>query len=162
MGAIITALFFLRKKLTQGAFAQKLQNILFGFKQGIKTILQMDRKWTYIFLTALIWVLYFFNFYVCLFAFDFTSEIGFANAITLFVMGSLAIIVPIQGGLGPWHFMIISTLMLFGVGNTQASTFAFVVHTFQQAVLIILGIYTIIAINLGEKLLRSNLMKSKA
>ena len=141
-----------RKKIQKTTLARKINNIFIKFIEGIKSIMLMKRKWTYLFLTVAIWVLYFFNFYVCLFAFEFTRDIGISGALTLFVMGSLGIIVPVQGGMGPWHFMIISTLVLFGIGQTQASTFALVVHAFQQAILILLGIYTIIAINLGNRL----------
>ncbi len=148
---IIASSLIFRKRISQTAFAKKISNIFSGFIKGIKSIMEMENKWTYLFLTATIWILYFFNFYVCLFAFDFTSDISLAGALTLFVMGSLGVVVPVQGGMGPWHFMIISTLVLFGIGQTQASTFALVVHGFQQAILILLGIYTIIAINLGER-----------
>ena len=152
LAIFIAAICLLRKKIMSLKIAQKVKEIVIKFFSGIKTIMLMKDKWKYIFLTVLIWTLYFFNFYVCLFAFDFTREIDVIGGLTLFVMGSLAIIVPVQGGIGPWHFMIISTLLLFGIGQTEASTFALVVHAFQQAILIILGLYTIIAINLTNKL----------
>jgi hypothetical protein len=78
--------------------------------------------------------------------------VGFLGGLTCFVMGSLGIIVPVQGGTGPWHFMIISTLVLLGVGQTEASTFALVVHALQQSFVILLGLYAMVAINVGDRL----------
>ena len=72
--------------------------------------------------------------------------------LTMFVMGSLGVIVPVQGGTGPWHFMIISTMLLYGIGQTEASTFALVVHALQKGFVIILGLYALAAIALGKRL----------
>mgnify|MGYP002235735364 CR=1 FL=1 len=48
-----------------------------------------------------------------------------------FTMSSIGVAVPVQGGIGPWHFMVIATLVCFGVNENDAAAFALVVHTVQ-------------------------------
>jgi hypothetical protein len=38
------------------------------------------------------------------------------------------------------------------VGQTEASTFALVVHALQQSFVILLGLYAMVAINVGDRL----------
>ena len=39
----------------------------------------------------------------------------------MFVGGTFAVIVPTPNGAGPWHFAIISLMMLYGVNMTNAA-----------------------------------------
>jgi uncharacterized membrane protein YbhN (UPF0104 family) len=47
-------------------------------------------------------------------------------------MGSLGTIVPVQGGIGTWHFMTILAMGLYGIGGVQAGAFALIVHGAQM------------------------------
>lgn len=147
IGGSIIFIFLFRRQFAKFKWIHKVSNLGVKLLEGIKTIQTMNNKWSFIFLTFGIWLLYFLNFYVCLYAFEFSKEIGLLGGLTLFVMGSLGVIVPVQGGTGPWHFMIISTMVLFGIGQTEASTFALVVHAIQQGFVILLGLYAMVAIN---------------
>lgn len=151
IGILIGVTYLFRKQVMKWQIVRKIVEFSQKLFEGIKTIQGLRNKWFFIFLTFGIWILYFLNFYVCLYAFDFSDDIGFLGGLTLFVMGSLGIIVPVQGGTGPWHFMIISTMILFGIGQTEASTFALVVHAIQQSFVLLLGLYAMIAINLTDR-----------
>ncbi|MEG1615398.1 MAG: lysylphosphatidylglycerol synthase transmembrane domain-containing protein [Bacteroidales bacterium] len=153
-GAALTLFltFYFRKKIFGLSIFKKFAGLGQKLWEGVKTIQVMKHKWTFIFLTFGIWMLYFLNFYVCLYAFEFSKEVGLIGGLTMFVMGSLGIIVPVQGGTGPWHFMIISTMLLYGIGQTEASTFALFVHAIQQGFIILLGLYAMMAILLGDRL----------
>lgn len=149
--SIVLILVF-KKRFTKTKIYQKFHAMIMNAWQGFETIRTMKNKWSYIFLTFGIWLLYFLNFYVCIFAFDFSKDIGIVGALTMFVMGSIGVVVPVQGGTGPWHFMIISTMLLYGVSQTNASTFALIVHAIQQGFVIILGLYTMLAIFIADRL----------
>jgi conserved hypothetical protein len=144
--------FLIRKSLMRSSFMHTISQMLSKLWQGIQTIKTMKHKWFYIFLTFGIWLLYFLNFYVCLYAFDFSKNLGVINGLTLFVMGSLGVIVPVQGGTGPWHFMIIATMVLMGVAETQAATFALIVHAIQQGFVMLLGLYAMVYISVVDRL----------
>ena len=154
-GGLLLMLFLLitfRKKIVKLGFFKKFSNLGQKVWLGIKTIQVMEHKWTFIFLTFGIWILYFLNFYVCLYAFEFTREVGLIGGLTMFVMGSLGVVVPVQGGTGPWHFMIISTMLLYGIGQTEASAFALIVHAVQQGFVLLLGLYAMVSILFWNRL----------
>ena len=59
----------------------------------------------------------------------------------MFVGGTFAVIVPTPNGAGPWHFAVITMMMLYGVNATDAGIFALIVHGIQTLLVIVLGIY---------------------
>lgn len=56
-----------------------------------------------------------------------------------FVMGSLGVLAPVQAGIGAYHFMVIYTLVFYGIDPTQAGVFAFVVFGLQMVVTLLTG-----------------------
>ncbi|WP_304860198.1 lysylphosphatidylglycerol synthase domain-containing protein, partial [uncultured Bacteroides sp.] len=52
-----------------------------------------------------------------------------------------AVIVPTPNGAGPWHFAVITMMMLYGVNVTDAGVFALIVHAVQTLLVIVLGIW---------------------
>lgn len=59
----------------------------------------------------------------------------------MFVGGTFAVIVPTPNGAGPWHFAVITMMMLYGVNATDAGAFALIVHGIQTLLVVLLGIY---------------------
>ena len=59
----------------------------------------------------------------------------------LFVVGSIAVIVPTPNGAGPWHFAVKTMLILYGVADNEALYFVLIVHTIQTMLVILLGIW---------------------
>jgi dihydrofolate synthase/folylpolyglutamate synthase len=66
----------------------------------------------------------------------------------LFVGGSIAVVVPTPNGAGPWHYVIMSIMVLYGVTKTDAGTFALIVHSTQTLLVALLGLYGIAALQL--------------
>lgn len=71
-------------------------------------------------------------------------------ALVMFVGGTFAVIVPTPNGAGPWHFAIISMMMLYGVNVTDAGIFALIVHGIQTFLVVLLGIYGLVALSLSK------------
>ena len=111
----------------------------------------MRRKGLFLFYTIGIWVCYFLEFYLAFFCFPFSAELGMVKAMIIFAAISLAIIIPTPNGAGPWHFVVISMMTLFGVSQTDASSFALIVHTFQTLGVIVLGAYGWVALQVRNK-----------
>ena len=118
---------------------------------GIRSVWVMKRKGLFLIQTLLIWVGYFFYFYITFYAFDFTRDLGISVGLIAFTMSSIGVAVPVQGGIGPWHFMVISTLVCFGVNENDAAAFALVVHTVQTAWTGICGLVGVVALPLTNK-----------
>ena len=51
--------------------------------------------------------------------------------LVMFAVGSIAVVVPTPNGAGPWHFAVITMMMLYGVGKEDAGIFALLVHGIQ-------------------------------
>lgn len=137
----------------RGTMLQKrLGGFLNGLKEGILTIRKVEHMWLFVLYSVLIWVLYFLMFYFCFFCFEFTSHLGIMAGMTVFVFGSFGMVAPVQGGIGAWHFMVISALLLY-IPHTpemesMAKTFAFLTHGVMTSVYIIAGIVCLIALPL--------------
>lgn len=100
----------------------------------------------FIFYTLAIWACYFLHFYFTFYCFAFTAHLGILAALVMFVGGTFAVIVPTPNGAGPWHFAIISMMMLYGVNVTDAGIFALIVHGIQTFLVVLLGVYGLAAL----------------
>lgn len=132
-------------------FSQRFRTFGANLAEGVRSIKKLTNKPLFFIETLLIWLCYFYQFYVCLFAFDFTSGLTLLNGLTLYIMGSLGVLIPVPQGIGTWHFMIIGTLAIFGVSSIEAGAFALLVHTTQTLLLILLGFLSIILLPLTNK-----------
>ena len=77
---------------------------------------------------------------------------GWMAGLVLFVVGSIAVVVPTPNGAGSWHFAIITMMMMYGVGKGDAGVFALIVHAIQTFLLVLLGIYGLVALPLTNKI----------
>ena len=140
--------FFLIRNI---ALFAKLRGILQNVWQGVVALKDIKHIPLYIIYTLGIWVCYFFEFYLAFFAFDFSAHLGISAGLVMFVVGTLAVIVPTPNGAGPWHFAVMTMMMLYGVGKEDAGIFALLVHGIQTFLLILLGIYGLLALPFTNK-----------
>jgi uncharacterized protein (TIRG00374 family) len=154
-GVLIWILFV---KFGRVAVVQKAAGMICNVFDGVKSLWKIERKALFLFQSVLIWAGYFLYFYIPFYAFDFTKDLGIRIALIAFVMGSLGVAAPVQGGIGVWHFMVIFTLVAFGVNRTDADAFAFIVFAVQSVWVILTGLFGIIALPLvnGKNVLSSN------
>jgi uncharacterized protein (TIRG00374 family) len=134
-------------KLGHLPFVQKIKQMLLNVWEGVKSLWKMKHKPRFMMQTVMIWLGYFLYFYITFYAFDFTRDLGPRIGLIAFTMSSIAVAVPIQGGIGVWHFAIISTLVCFGVSEKDASAFALVVYTIQSVLfLVVIGLASILTL----------------
>ena len=146
--AILVLGFFLVRNITLFA---KIKGILQNVWQGIVALKDIRNIPLYVLYTLGIWVCYFLEFYLAFYAFDFSSDLGITAGLVMFVVGTLAVIVPTPNGAGPWHFAVMTMMMLYGVGKEDAGIFALLVHGIQTFLLILLGIYGLSALPFTNK-----------
>ena len=130
---------------------KKIQSLLHNVWDGMKSIWLLKQKWLFLLQTICIWGGYFLYFYITFYAFDFTRDLGITVGLIAFTMSSIAVAIPVQGGIGPWHFMVIATLMCFGVEENDAAAFALVVHTVQTVWTGLTGLFSVIALPISNK-----------
>ena len=154
---VVLALVALFKFGKNNRFVTKVRNMALGLWQGFYSITKMKDKWKFLWYTLLIWGCYFTQLYVCFFAFDFTKDLGIVCALVCFVLSSISMGIPTNGGLGAWHIAIVFGLSLYGVGtfslqqlDPRATAFAMLVWGTQTLLLIVLGIYSYFYIMLSK------------
>lgn len=136
---------------SQSGIVVKVRSVVKNLWDGFAVVATMPRKGRWLLLTAAVWGCYFFQLYLAFFAFDFTSGLGIVCALVAFVLSSISMGIPSNGGLGPWHLAIIFALGIYGVGYNQAAAFATIVWGSQTCLLVVLGIYAFISIALDKK-----------
>lgn len=146
--AIFLLLWYLVRKLS---FFTKVKGKFTSLCEGLFSLRVVEEKWLFLFYTIGIWVSYIFHFSITLYAFDFTSHLGFVASLVMFAVGSIAVVVPTPNGAGPWHFAVITMLGLYGVGLEDAGIFALLVHSIQTLLIILLGIWGLLALSIEKK-----------
>ena len=133
---------------TENKILKKIQLMARNLWEGFASIAHMEGKWWFLLLTVLIWGCYFLQLYLACQAFTFTSNLTVLAVLVVFVLSSIGMGVPTNGGLGAWHVATIFGLSLYGIGvfdpsnfDPRASAFAMFVWGFQQVLIIGLGIY---------------------
>ena len=124
----VAVIWFVFTYMSNFTLVQKAKGMLKNVWTGMKSIWYMEHKMRFVIETLLIWGGYFCYFYITFYAFDFTKDLGIVVGLITFTMSSIGVAVPVQGGIGPWHFMVIATLVCFGVNENDAAAFALVVH----------------------------------
>jgi len=133
------------------ALVQQLIGWIRNVLEGVKSMWRIQYKFRFIAETLLIWTCYFFYFYITFFAFDFTRDLGVRIVLIAFAMSALGVAVPVQGGIGVWHFMVMTTLVAFGVDKNDAGTFAMVVFAIQTVWAALTGLFAIVALPIVNK-----------
>lgn len=153
--AVVATLWWILSRPTNNAAITGLQKFVRGLWQGFAVVVTMRGKGRWLFLTLLIWGCYFFQLYVAFFAFDFTADIvtrfGVTAVLVTFVLSSLAMGVPSNGGIGPWQWSVIVALGMYGLAKEPATAFANLVMGCQTLLLIALGIFTFVCIAVGKR-----------
>jgi uncharacterized membrane protein YbhN (UPF0104 family) len=73
------------------------------------------------------------------FALSSTSDLSPIAALAALVFGSLGMIVPVQGGIGAFHWMVAEGLTLYALPKTEGLGFATLIHSSQILVILLIG-----------------------
>lgn len=144
--AIFLILFFNRKVLFQGVLMQKIKGFLMDLFAGFKTIFVIQHKGMFIFHTLFIWLMYFFMPFFILKSLDATSHLGVSAGLTVLLFGTAAVIIPVPGGIGTFHFLVPIALTLYEINELSGKTYATLTHAIQTVVILVVGIFSAIYI----------------
>lgn len=122
----------------------RVKGIVLNLWTGISSLRKVKNLPLYVFYSIGIWACYYLHFYLTFFCFDFTNNLGATDGLVMFCVGSFAVLVPTPNGAGPWHFAVKTLLILYGVGSEDAILFVLVVHTLQTALIVLLGLFSLI------------------
>lgn len=155
--ALIGATWFVFTRFKQNAVVAKIIDFAKGLWIGFAAIAKMKGKGQWLIYTFAIWGCYFFQLFVAFFAFKETTAVvenyGVIAVLVCFVLSSIAMGVPSNGGIGPWQWAVMFGLSLYGLSIEGSISLAFanLVLGAQTLLLIVLGIITFIAIALEKR-----------
>ncbi len=152
LGLVGAVLFFvLRKKLESISIFAKIYKLIDGLWQGITSIFKMRQPGRFILYSLAIWICYYLAAYLVCFALPETSGFSIADGFFIIVVGTLGMMVPASGGIGAFHFALkigIGALFLsfgktFEEGAEVGLAYAFISHTMQMVIMIVMGVISI-------------------
>lgn len=166
LGVIVIAVIYRLTRNTR--FMKRLRVSARELLGGFAVIVKMPGRGKFLLLTGCIWGCYFLQLYLAFYAFSFTAELchtagmafGLIPCLVTFVVSSLSMAVPSNGGLGPWNIAVIFGLAIYGITETQGTAFSMLVWSAQTVMLIILGIYTMAFISTDDARLRREAQNS--
>lgn len=133
--SILLLLFF---KFSKSPIIKKILDFFSGLKEGILSVLKMNKKGLYLFHSFLIWGLYLLSFYIATFALKETAGISFSTLIISFVIGSFSFAFT-NSGFGTYPFFVASILAIFSIPETVGTAFGWIVWTTQIASIVLFG-----------------------
>ena len=136
-GSLIVLFFILRYFSKKSSLISSNLN---EFKLGVLTIKENYKNKGFLISTFLLWLIYFLMGYVIFFSFTETTELGVNAGIAVLVAGSIGMIVPVNAGIGAYHFLVASILLSYNLDYESGLFFATLLHTSQIVCLAILGI----------------------
>ncbi len=149
VAGIFLALFLYRKKINE-KLKGKFGSVIKGFLEGVSSVKKMKNVGAFIFLSLLIWAMYFYSLYVCMKALPETISIGHKECLTLMLFGTLGVALT-PGGLGAYHIIITQILIFYGIAQIPAVALPWLVWTAQFILVLILGVLSLILLPVINK-----------
>lgn len=141
--------YYNRNKAKKGnVFIKRIRLIKQNFVLGIRSIAKLENKWLFIGHTLFIFVMWLFMLYVIFLAYEPTAHLSLQTGMITFLMGGLAMLAPVQGGIGPWHFMVYETLFIYGIDKADGKIFALIAHASTNLIYLFLGLAALLLIPL--------------
>lgn len=119
-----------------------------GLMEGLLSITRLQHPWRFLLLSLGIWGSYYLHFFITFYCFPYTASLGPVAALVAFVVGCFAVLVPTPNGAGPWHFVVKTVLVLYGVGADDAVVFVLIVHTLQTLLTVVLGLFALASLTM--------------
>lgn len=146
------------RRFPENKILLKIKGIVKGLWEGFAAIGKMKGKGRWLMYTLLLWGCYFVQMYLAFFAFPETAGViaqyGIVAVLVCFLLSSIAMGIPSNGGIGPWQIAVMFGLSMYGVSEMPALAFANLVLGTQTLLLILLGLYAFISISLDRKRLK--------
>lgn len=136
---ILTGIIAINRFNLLARFKGKIRQFRDDVKEGFTSLRHVQNKTLYFSLSVAIYITSFFMFYFLFFALPATSGLSFSAAVFTFGVATLAFLLPIQAGLGAWHFLVIQCLLLFGIESETGKAFSLIAHAATNLVNIPLG-----------------------
>ena len=136
--------FYLLLKKKKWGVRNRIYILFMDMKSGILSVKDLKNKTGFVVSSVLIWLLYGLSTYLCFFALEATSDLGMLASLSALVFSSLGMIVPVQGGIGAFHYMVSEGLMVYDIPKTDGLAYALLIHSSQTLLVLVTGAISVI------------------
>jgi len=133
-----------KKKLQKVTIFRKIRIMMRSILRGIQSARQIRNFGWFVILNFLVFGMYLLQTYVMFFSLGSTSSLGLVDALFVLVISSLALIIPVQGGIGAYHWIISMGLTIFGLTREEGMVYATISHSVTAILFILLGAVALI------------------
>ena len=141
VGAIvlIITLWMIIKKKTFSDLQTTLKKIGQRIWQGLSAIQHLRKRGQFLLLTLLLWGLYLLGGYIGFLALHETQHYGIKEAFTVLAAGSIGMIIT-PGGIGAYAYLIEATMQLYGLQQSIAVAFGWLLWIAQTVIILFGGL----------------------
>lgn len=148
-------LWIFRRTILRIPLFEKIFRIAKGLLDGVLSAFKMQHKWMFLLYTLLIWLTYWLTSLTTIYAFAQVGHLGATDALFLMIIGGFGWVVPVQGGLGAYHFIVSLALSsVYGITQTTGVVFATISHEAQALVMILCGAASLVSVSIWKKKLK--------
>jgi hypothetical protein len=141
---VATILVYRRHKETKvGHFMREMSH-------GILSIIHMRKRWQFLGYTVLIWAMYTLQIYLGFLSLHDTHHLSISVALVVLVYGAVGMIIT-PGGIGAYTFLVAEILGAYAVSEISAQAFGWIAWAAQTGILIVLGISSLLLIQLYNR-----------
>ncbi|MCB0855033.1 MAG: flippase-like domain-containing protein [Bacteroidetes bacterium] len=123
IGGIIGLFFFLRSERARQGIAGKFHDALSTMLKASQSIFRLQKPWLFFVHTALIWLALVAMNYFFLKSLPDTQDFGVYVAILILFIGGLGWALPVPGGIGTTHYIIVQLFLAFNLSETAGQNF---------------------------------------
>jgi len=149
---IAAAVYFIYRFRETNSLCKKIAGAVKGLVDGFISISKMEHPWIFVLYTFGIWFCYVLMCWCAMLAVPALSGLSFSDALFISAVGNLASIIPVPGGIGAYHYLIMVSLSsIYGIEQETGLLFATLCHEIHSILILILGIISYIAIQFKRK-----------
>ena len=127
------------ERLRQHALFTKVVAFVRGLLAGVFSVLRLENKWLFLLHTFFTWLVYYLMDYLAFFCFPETYNLDMKAALAVLTFGAFGMAAPVSGGIGVFHVLVQSTLLVYGIGKEAGIAYALVVHGAQTLLVVLMG-----------------------
>lgn len=139
LASIFILYFIIRKFDLLKKFKSKIKQLKKDLHEGFTSIYHIKNKALYVTQSVLIYGIWLLMLYVLFLAYPPTEHLDFKSAALTFGLATLAFLLPIQAGMGAWHFVVVQCLVIFGIQADVGKVFSLIAHSATNHIYLITG-----------------------
>ncbi|CAM3405285.1 lysylphosphatidylglycerol synthase transmembrane domain-containing protein [Pontibacter korlensis] len=131
--------------LRKNSLFRKAVQFVRGMLQGIFSVTKLENQFAFWGHTLFVWLMYYGMSLTVFYALPATAGLGWGAALSVLLVGTLGMAAPVQGGIGVYHLLVQSTLLLYGVPKEAGMAYALLAHTSQTLLVVVMGVISFMA-----------------